>query len=144
MLIPMTLGEIGDAITKATAKIAEFDAVKELEDDISDLFKEMSGPKHDIKPKLGFTPTEAARLYRSIRLLTDDGKRSISEASLGSANILFLTLKTLELKSLIDENSRDHTFLQLRSRRLISTRICNGPCTSICSRMLAMRNFPFS
>ncbi|MGC3938735.1 ATP-dependent nuclease [Roseobacter sp. EG26] len=31
--------------------------------------------------------------------------------SLGSANLVFLTLKSLELQRLIEENHRDHTFL---------------------------------
>jgi putative ATP-dependent endonuclease of OLD family len=107
------LDKVAEAVTKATDAITDFDSVEELETDISDLFREMSGPRHDIKPTLGFAPTEPARLYRSIRLLTDNGKRTISEASLGSANLLFLTLKSLELKMLIDENSRDHTFLAI-------------------------------
>jgi putative ATP-dependent endonuclease of OLD family len=73
----------------------------------------MSGPRHDIQPTLGFAPTDPARLYRSIRLLTDNGRRGISEASLGSANLIFLTLKTLELKALIEANNRDHSFLAI-------------------------------
>jgi putative ATP-dependent endonuclease of OLD family len=73
----------------------------------------MSGSKQDIKPRLGFAPTDVSRLYRNIRLLIDDGKRAISDASLGSANIVFLTLKTLEVKRLMDENQRDHTLLAI-------------------------------
>lgn len=107
------LKEIGEAVSAATDKIAEFEEVENLETEIADLFKEMSGPRHDIKPTLGFAPADPARLYRSIRLLTDDGKRGIAEASLGSANLVFLTLKTLELKSLIAENKRDHSFLAI-------------------------------
>jgi putative ATP-dependent endonuclease of OLD family len=71
----------------------------------------MSGARQDIKPRLGFGPTEASRLYRTIRLLIDEGARSISDASLGSANLMFLTLKTLELRQMLTENRRDHTFL---------------------------------
>jgi putative ATP-dependent endonuclease of OLD family len=107
------LDKIGEAVSAATEKVAEFEEVKDLETEIADLFKAMSGPRHDIQPRLGFAPTDAARLYRSIRLLTDDGRRSISEASLGSANLIFLTLKTLELKALIDKNKRDHSFLAI-------------------------------
>jgi putative ATP-dependent endonuclease of OLD family len=35
----------------------------------------------------------------------------MSDASLGSANLMFLTLKTLELRQMLAENKRDHTFL---------------------------------
>jgi putative ATP-dependent endonuclease of the OLD family len=107
------LKEIGAAVSAATDKITEFEEVEKLEAEIADLFKEMSGPRHDIKPTLGFAPSDPARLYRSIRLLTDDGKRGIAEASLGSANLVFLTLKTLETKILIAENKRDHSFLAI-------------------------------
>jgi putative ATP-dependent endonuclease of OLD family len=107
------LQEVVEAVEAATATIAEFDEVKNLERNIGDLFREMSGPRQDIKPRLGFSPTEVTRLYRNIRLLIDDGVRGISEASLGSANLAFLSLKALELKSLIDENKRDHTFLAI-------------------------------
>jgi putative ATP-dependent endonuclease of OLD family len=105
--------EIADKISEASDSMTEFDAVEELEDSIGALFKELSGPHHDISPELGFAPTDAAKLHRSIRLLIDAGKRSISEASLGGANLLFLTLKTLELRNLIKENKRDRTILAI-------------------------------
>jgi putative ATP-dependent endonuclease of OLD family len=46
-------------------------------------------------------------------LLIDGGIRSISDASLGSANVLFLALKTLELRQLMRENRRDHSLLAI-------------------------------
>ena len=107
------LQEIGAAVEAATEKITEFDQVKALEQDIGKLFAKMSGPHQDIKPRLGFAPTDPARLYRNIRLLIDDGARGVSEASLGSANLVFLSLKALEIRQLIADNSRDHTFLAI-------------------------------
>ena len=107
------LQEIGAAVEAATAKITEFDQVKALENDIGELFVKMSGPHQDIGPRLGFAPTDPARLYRNIRLLIDEGARGVSEASLGSANLVFLSLKTLEIRQLIEDNSRDHTFLAI-------------------------------
>lgn len=107
------LDAVREAAESAMARIAEFDEIKALEEDIGKLFVEMSGPRQDVKPRLGFAPTDAARLYRSIRLLIDDGARSITDASLGSANLVFLTLKTLELKRLLNENRRDHTVLAI-------------------------------
>lgn len=107
------LAEIGEAIEEATAKITQFNEVATLEGSIADLFKEMSGENQDIRPKLGFSPTDPARLYRAVRLLIDEGERGISDASLGSANLVFLTLKSLELRRLIEEDHRDHTFLAI-------------------------------
>lgn len=110
---PNELDEIGEAISAATNKLAEFPTVDKLEEDLGDLFEAMTGPKQDIDPVLGFGATDITRLYRNIRLLIDDGQRSITDASLGSANILFLTLKALELKRLIEENRRDHTLFAI-------------------------------
>lgn len=105
--------KIGEKISSASEKMTEFEAVQELEGSIASLFRELSGPHHDIQPELGFTPTDTMRLHRSIRLLIDNGQRSVSDASLGAANLLFLTLKTLELRSLIEENKRDHSILAI-------------------------------
>jgi putative ATP-dependent endonuclease of OLD family len=107
------LEDIKNAIEAATAQLADFASVRELEEDLGTLFTAMSGPKQDIKPGLGFGSTDVMRLYRNIRLLIDDGRRTINDASLGSANIVFLTLKTLELKRLIEENRRDHTLFAI-------------------------------
>jgi len=107
------LQQIGAAVEAATAKITEFDQVKALEKNIGELFAKMSGPHQDIGPRLGFAPTDPARLYRNVRLLIDEGARGVSEASLGSANLVFLSLKALEIRQLIADNSRDHTFLAI-------------------------------
>lgn len=107
------LTEIKEAIEAATEKLTEFEAVEQLEESLGGLFAAMSGPKQDVKPRLGFGATDIARVYRNIRLLIDEGRRTISDASLGSANIVFLTLKALELKRQMDENKRDHTVLAI-------------------------------
>ncbi len=107
------LDDIKSAIERATDGLTEFEAVEELEQNIKSLFADMSGPKQDIQPGLGFGATDVTRLYRNIRLLIDDGLRTISEASLGSANLVFLTLKALELRRLMEENRRDHTILAI-------------------------------
>ncbi len=107
------LDDIKESIEEATSHLTDFTSVKKLEDDLGALFASMSGPKQDIKPSLGFGATDVARLYRNIRLLIDNGLRGINDASLGSANIVFLTLKALELKRLMDENKRDHTLLAI-------------------------------
>ena len=103
--------EIADAVQAATEKMTKFDEVRSLEENIGNLFTQMSGSRQDIKPRLGFGPTAPSHLYRTIRLLIDEGTRSIGDASLGSANLVFLTLKTLELQQMLAENKRDHTFL---------------------------------
>ncbi|WP_122613444.1 ATP-dependent nuclease [Pseudomonas viridiflava] len=105
------LGEVQEAIRTATNDLTQFDPVRTLEENLGAMYASMSGPNQDIEPRLGFSTIDITRLYRNVKLLIDGGLRTISEASLGSANVVFLSLKTLELKQLMNENRRDHTLL---------------------------------
>ena len=107
------LEAVAKAIEGATKKLSGFKEVKDLETAIGDLLKSIAGESQDAKPRLGFAPIDPSRLYRAVQLLIDEGKRNIHEASLGSANLIFLTLKALELKGVMDEGRRDHTFLAI-------------------------------
>lgn len=104
---------VRDAVQGATGQLADFPSVQGLELALRELFASMSGPKQDIEPSLGFGTTDVRRLFRNLRLLIDGGLRTISEASLGSANVAFLTLKALELRQLMSENRRDHSLLAI-------------------------------
>ena len=105
--------DIGTKIKEATDALIDLEEVSDLETKIATSFLEMSGPKQDVRPKLGFAATENTRLLRQIKLLIDDGERGVADASLGSANLIFLTLKTLELDNLIVKNQRDHSLLAI-------------------------------
>jgi len=107
------LKDVRDAVHAATEQLAEFPTVQTLEKDLRELFASMSGPKQDMEPSLGFGTTDVTRLFRNLKLLIDGGLRTIGEASLGSANVAFLTLKALELRQLMGENRRDHTLLAI-------------------------------
>lgn len=107
------LEKIGEKIYKATCDFTKLPEVTSLEQTIINSFQEMSGPKQDIKPKLGLLATDSTRLLRQIKLLIDDGKRGVPDASLGSANLIFLALKTLQLKNLIAKKQRDYSLLAI-------------------------------
>lgn len=107
------LEEIGDKIAEASAAAIDFDEVKTLEASIAKLFLAMAGSKQDIHPSLGFSATDATRINRQIRLLIDEGRRGVADASLGSANLIFLTLKLLDLQRLIAANKRDQSLLAI-------------------------------
>ncbi len=105
------LGEVQEAIRVATNDLTQFAPVRTLEENLGSMYTSMSGPNQDIEPRLGFSTVDITRLYRNVKLLIDGGLRTISEASLGSANVVFLSLKTLELQQLMNDNRRDHTLL---------------------------------
>jgi putative ATP-dependent endonuclease of the OLD family len=106
-----TLEQAADEVTKATRKVAEIGEIKALSEQIQNSLNEKVGEKHSIKTNLGFSPADPNRLLRSLRLFIDDGKRGVGDASLGSANLLYLTLLTLELERQVQAGERSHTFL---------------------------------
>lgn len=107
------LKAIGEKIAKASAAAVDFNEVKTLESSIAELFLAMAGSKQDVHPSLGFSATDATRINRQIRLLIDNGRRGVADASLGSANLIFLTLKLLDLQRLIAANKRDQSLLAI-------------------------------
>ena len=108
-----TLETLAADITATTEKLTETAEISDLESQIADRLEKMVGQHNALDTTLGFSPTDPERLFRSLRLLIDGGKRGISDASLGSANLLYITLKALELEHLVHEGNRHHTFLAI-------------------------------
>jgi putative ATP-dependent endonuclease of the OLD family len=77
---------------------------------ISERLIAVAGEQHAVPVTLGLAPTRVDALLRSLRLLIDNGARGVPDASLGTANLIFLALKSLELDRLVSEGERDHTF----------------------------------
>lgn len=104
---------IAKEVHKTTSKIAGLPELASVVDEVNSQLTTMVGNKHAIETALGFAPTEADRLLRALQLMIDGGKRGIAEASLGSANVLYLALKELEHQYLVGEGERQHTFLAI-------------------------------
>jgi len=107
------LQTLADGVSKETDKVANLKPISGLADRINDKLKGMAGTSQAIETALGFSPADPDKLLRALRLLFDGKKREISEASLGTANILYLALRSLDLDSLVDEGSREHTFFSI-------------------------------
>ena len=107
------LNTIAKEVHKTTSKMAALPELESVVDEVNDQLTTMVGKKHAIKTALGFAPSDADRLLRALQLMIDGGKRGIAEASLGSANVLYLALKQLEHQYLVDEGERQHTFLAI-------------------------------
>lgn len=101
---------VADEITKSTDSLKELEEIEVLTEKINNRLKSIVGDSHAIQTSLGFTPVDASKLYRAIKMFIDDGSRGINEASLGSSNLLYLVLKLLSLEQYVDENQRAHTF----------------------------------
>lgn len=74
----------------------------------------MVGASQGTDTSLGFIPTDPGRVLRSLRMFIDgDHKRLLGEASLGTANLLYLTLLDLDILRQTRKKLRAHTFLAI-------------------------------
>lgn len=98
-------------INAAQEALSSREEVSETGERITNRLIEIVGKQHATDVSLGIAPTRIDALLRGLRLLIDDGVRGVGDASLGTANLIFLALKSLELDRLVEERERDHTFL---------------------------------
>ena len=104
---------IAKEVHKTTSKMAALPELGAVVSEVNQQLTTMVGNKHAVETALGFAPTDPERLLRALQLMIDGGKRGVAEASLGSANVLYLALKELEHRYLVAEGERQHTFLAI-------------------------------
>lgn len=102
--------EIQNQVDEAQRELASHEEVVATANRISDRLIAIAGGQHAVPVSLGLAPTRVDALLRSLRLLIDNGVRGVGDASLGTANLIFLALKSLELDRLVTDGERDHTF----------------------------------
>lgn len=102
--------DIQEQVNEAQAELVSHDEVVATATRLSERLIAIAGEQHAVPVTLGLAPTQVDALLRSLRLLIDSGARGISDASLGTANLIFLALKSLELDRLVTDGERDHTF----------------------------------
>ncbi|MEX0611206.1 MAG: AAA family ATPase [Pirellulales bacterium] len=110
---PDELLRISGAITAGSRQLAAIPEVAGVAREINERLMEMVGAGHGLEFLLSATEADADKLVRSLRLFFDNGVRSISDASLGSANLLYLALKTLELRLTVEQQRRNFVFLAI-------------------------------
>lgn len=107
------LETLAKGVDEATDKVAKVDQVKAVAESLTTKLKEMAGSAQLLKTALRFSPSDPDKLVRTLRLFIDDGRRGIADASLGSANLLYFALKSLEYDRLVTDGDRDHTLLAI-------------------------------
>lgn len=105
--------ELEQLVSNAQNTLAQRSEVSAAAGKVYDRLVKMVGDEHAVSLTLGATPTNVDVLLRGLRLLIDGGARGIGDASLGTANLLFLTLKGLELERAVEAGERSHTFLAI-------------------------------
>lgn len=105
------LAKVSADLESANTKIVEQPQIKSLDDALSNGILSLSGKGHDLKTSLRFSNADPLRLFRSLGMYIDGGKRSISEASLGSANVMLMALKLAEFAWRKEKNERNYSLL---------------------------------
>jgi putative ATP-dependent endonuclease of the OLD family len=105
------LDAVAADLEAATAKLESFPSIKELETSLRTGMLDLAGNSHDIDARLRFAPVDPLGLFRSIAMFIDNGKRGISEASLGSANVALVALKLAEFAWRRAKNERNYSLL---------------------------------
>jgi putative ATP-dependent endonuclease of the OLD family len=107
------LDQVAQRINAANAGVVELRGIQDLSTNISERLLGMVGERGAVDAALNFSPTEPNRLIRSLKLFIDQGTRGIGDASLGCANLIYLTLLSIELERQVADGSRSHTFLAI-------------------------------
>lgn len=105
------LDSVATELQAATETMEKFPSVKDLEDSLRGGILDLAGTAHDLCARLRFAPADPLRLMRSISMFIDDGKRGITEASLGSANVALISLKLAEFSWRREKNERNYSLL---------------------------------
>lgn len=105
------LDGVATDLEAATKKLESFHSVSALENSLRSGILDLAGSAHDIDARLRFAPADPLRLFRSIAMFIDNGKRGIAEASLGSANIALVALKLAEFAWRREKNERNYSLL---------------------------------
>ncbi|WP_034279914.1 ATP-dependent nuclease [Alkanindiges illinoisensis] len=105
------LEKVSIDLESANQKIVDQPQIKTLEKSLSQGILSLSGKGHDLKTSLRFSNADPLRLFRSLGMYIDEGKRSINEASLGSANVMLMALKLAEFAWRKEKNERNYSLL---------------------------------
>jgi putative ATP-dependent endonuclease of OLD family len=101
-------------LNEVNSKLAAEQPVASLANEITSRIDAMVGTAFGIDTRLGLTPSEGPQLLRSLKLFVDgDKSRPISQASLGSANVLFLALLLQKLDASRSDRSLVSTILAI-------------------------------
>lgn len=92
------LSDVRDQLDLAASGLLEEKPLQDLQARVNARISEIVGPLHAVKTKFDFASSDPEQLVRGLRLfLEEEQVRGLEDASLGTLNIIFLTLLLQEL-----------------------------------------------
>jgi putative ATP-dependent endonuclease of OLD family len=107
------LERIAQKVSESNKEVLAVEPIKNLDASVRDMVKGISGTHGPEGIQLGMLPATTDKLVRAIRILIDNGTRSLGEESLGLSNVIYIGLKYLESLELIRQSERDFTLLAI-------------------------------
>jgi len=108
------LSTVRQAMKDANNELNTLTEIKDLGDAISDRLLDMIGPYQALQTELAVAPDDPLRLIRNMRLFVDgDAHRNLSSASLGTLNVLYLTLLELGLQTRLLDSDIAHVVMAI-------------------------------
>jgi len=107
------LEKIAQKVSESNKEVLAVGPIKKLDASVRDMVNGISGTHGPEGMRLGMLPATTDKLVRAIRILIDNGTRSLGEESLGLSNVIYIGLKYLESLELISQNERDFTLLAI-------------------------------
>lgn len=108
------LTEATELLAEASNKLLAESPLQELQTHLNEKLVSMVGVHQAVATKFGFAETDPKRLLRSLRLFLNEAKmRSLADASLGTANLIFLCLLLQDLDERIAEKRVSTTVLAI-------------------------------
>ncbi len=108
------LKQLGDALEGANRVLADLDSVGAMSESIEDRTEALVGELHSLEPTLDLAPSDPERTLRTLRLYLDGkAQRSLSRASLGSLNVLYIALLQVELARKRKAKEIEHALISI-------------------------------
>lgn len=110
---PAQLEAIAQELFKAAEALGELAPIEAVSSALTTRLEEMVGPTHGVDASLQISALDSAKLVRRLRVYIDEGQRGVGDASLGTANLLYLALKQVEIDLNIKKRTQYFTFLAI-------------------------------
>jgi putative ATP-dependent endonuclease of OLD family len=111
---PEDLAELAQSLEAASETVRGLPAVGTAAEAVEQRTAALVGQLHRLEPTLDLAPADPERTLRSLRLYLDGAaQRSLSSASLGSLNVLYIALLQLELARLLAKGEIEHALISI-------------------------------
>lgn len=108
------LSTVRQAMKDANDELNSLTEIKDLSGAISGRLLDMIGPNQALETELAVAPDDPLRLIRNMRMFIDgEAHRNLSSASLGTLNVLYLTLLELGLETRLLDSDIAHVVMAI-------------------------------